>query len=252
MPLCNRKGSLLNLIIKDLDGEDGPRSPLGLPPGSPLRTRRHTGVYPAGSPVSSRKGRSLPATASPLIHRKFPGLVRNSSGFSSGSSGSFTRFLGVGEDAVFDAHRGSRPRSASPAKIRYRRSSKPELNTRFSFDSEDLTETSQVKFSIGGDESDDEESDAETVVGSLITAGIQVCAGEEKPYLCGLELSLRRFEDKVNGTNSNIDDAFSIFLTCKQKHLQRNHVPLKVHTFLVPWSKNSKSQPVDTRRMFNC
>ena len=142
MPLCNRKGSLLNLIIKDIEkeeiGNSGSRSASILPPGSPLLARSRA-VAP-GSPMTRRKGNSLPATASPSLHRKFPSLMLNHP-----SSPRLQKRLSLDSKDV----ESNENRRTSPVKIKHRRSSKPELyKSKFSFEEEDIVHALKVQFRL--------------------------------------------------------------------------------------------------------
>ena len=138
MPLCNRKGSLLNLIIKDIEKEEsgatGRRSPNILAPGSPLWARNRN--PPPVSPMVRRKGHSLLATASPSLQRKFPSLTI-------GPSSPHVQRNSL-DSKDLDPHDVQRDRRTNPVKIRYRRSSKPELyKSKFSFEKKDIADAFQ-------------------------------------------------------------------------------------------------------------
>ena len=180
MPLCNRKGSLLNLIIKDIEKEEtgttGIKSASVLPPGSPLLGRSRA-VVPR-SPMTRRKGNSLPATASPSLHRKFPSLM-----LSHPSSPRLQKRLSLdSKDVEANENRGT-----SPVKIRHRRSSKPELyKSKFSFEKEDIIDTLKVNFRLGDDSSDDQKTETDCEEDQTDTKEISVSVGKESEKVCNL------------------------------------------------------------------
>ena len=154
MPLCNRKGSLLNLIIRDIEKEEsglaGSLSADVIPPGSPLLARGR--IFLPGSSVTRRKGDSLPATASPSLHRRCPSLAL-------GPSNPHVQKRHSLDSKDLDPYDIYRERRTSPVKIRCRRSSKPELyKSKFSFEKDDLAE---VKFRLGDDSSDDQRTETD-------------------------------------------------------------------------------------------
>ena len=139
MPLCNRKGSLLNLIIKDIEEENdshlhgGPtvtRSHSVLPPRSPLLSTSRT-LLSTGISMTTRRGSLLPASTSPFFHSKLHSVVL----------GPLSPVQKCHSLCKKDAHTYKPPsdRRISPFKIRHRRCSNPELcKSKFSFEKEDV------------------------------------------------------------------------------------------------------------------
>ena len=180
MPLCNRKGSLLNLIIKDIEkeetGNSGSRSASVLPPGSPLLARSRA-VAP-GSPMTRRKGNSLPTTASPSLHRKFPSLMLNHP-----SSPRLQKRLSFDSKDV----ESNENRRTSPVKIKHRRFSKPELyKSKFSFEEEDIVHALKVQFRLGDDSSDDQRTETDGEEDQTDTKEITASMGKEIEKVCNL------------------------------------------------------------------
>lgn len=172
MPLFNRKGSLLNLLLQD--DEELQQSPLG----SPLLARH-------GS-MRHKRGHTMPKHGSPMVHRRLSNLSTDSSPssptISRRGSGNFFDFpssrrvsgcVSPGPKTMLTRH------ESNPSLVTYlaqRRRSKPEFRSQLSFPPRSEAEAKpsfverRVKFSIGCPSSDEQgNTDEEEVYSPMVS-----------------------------------------------------------------------------------